>query len=303
MNRSTAAGWMATDVFSTFGDQLYKFALPWVLLAATRSTWDLSLVSTVQQGAVLLFGLAIGVLMDQPRRLQWMMLALVGEGICVGVIAYLPMDQPMTLVAVYILIFAIAVMGQLYKTGVRSVLPLVVRDGQLEQANGVIQSARTAMQMVGPLVAGWLVLRMQRTPFVVDGISFVVLAAMLFVMRPAIGSRLPDAASRSSLWREARDGIRHLRADKVLLRLAIIMAITNLGLTGTLAMVIYPIQREFHLHSVAGGLILAGASLGSMLGSLATATVVNRLGTIKALVGALILLGLGTAAMASSVLA
>lgn len=302
MKRSVAMGWVATDVLSTFGDQLYKFALPWVILAATGSTWDLSLISTVQQGALLLFGLAIGVLMDRPRRLQWMILALVSEAISVGVISYFPMNKPVTLVAVYGLIFVIATMSQLYKTGVRAVLPLVVRDGRLEQANGLIQTARTAMQMVGPIAAGWLVLRMHRAPFVLDGLSFLMLAATLFAMQSAIRSRLPAAASRSSLWRDAREGIRYLRGDKVLFRFAIIMAMTNLGLTGTLAMVIYPIQREFHLHSTVGGLILAGAALASMVGSLVTARVVSRLGTMKALVASLILLGMGTAAMATSVL-
>ncbi len=302
MKRSLAVGWVATDVVSTFGDQLYKFALPWILLAATGSTWDLSLISTVQQGALLFFGLAIGVLMDRPRRLQWMMLAVVGEAISVGVIAYFPMNKLVTLVAVYGLIFVIAALSQLYKTGVRAVLPLVVRDGQLEQANGVIQTARTAMQMIGPVAAGWLVLRNHRAPFVLDGLSFLVLAAALFAMRSAIGSRLPPATSRSSWWQEAREGMRFLRGDGVLFRFAIIMAITNLGLTGTLAMVIYPIQREFHLHSTVGGLILAGAALASMGGSLVTAQVVSRLGTMKALVGSLVLLGMGTAAMATSVL-
>lgn len=158
------------------------------------------------------------------------------------------------------------------------------------------------MQMVGPMAAGWLVLRMHRAPFLLDGISFMALAMTLFTMRSVIGSRLPETLPRSSWWREVGEGIAHLRSDGILFRFAIIMAVTNLGLTGTLALVVYPIQREFHLHSAAGGLILAGAALGSVLGSLATATIVNRLGTIKALVGALIFLGIGTAAMATSIL-
>ncbi len=58
------------------------------------------------------------------------------------------------------------------------------------------------------------------------------------------------------------------------------MALTNLGLTGALAMVVYLIQHDFHLHSAPGGFIFAGAALISMLGSLMTAQAVKWLGTV-----------------------
>ncbi|PSR24451.1 MAG: hypothetical protein C7B47_14755 [Sulfobacillus thermosulfidooxidans] len=297
MKKTLAIGWVSADVFSTFGDQLYKFALPWVILADTKSKWDLSLVSATQQAAILIFGMVIGVLVDRPKRLQLMIGAVSAEAVGVAILSYLHVVG--ALVGVYAIIFLIATLGQIYKSGVSSVLPLVVQDGQLEQANGMIQTARTATQFLGPIVAGWLILRSNHAPFLIDATTFLVLAGAMAVMQRPIAIHLPRPTAKRSLWQETLDGVQYLRSDAILLQFAVIMALVNLGLTGALAMVVYPIQRDFHLHSMAGGVIVAVASFGSMLGSMATAGVVKRIGTMKALVGSLFVVGLGIVGMAA----
>jgi MFS family permease len=289
--------WAAAGV-SNVGDGVYATALPLLAATLTRDPFRVSLVMFAEWLPWLVFGLVSGALVDRwdRRRVMWSV-----DALRCAVVAALAGAVLAGWASIPLLMatgFLLGTGQTLVDTAAVSAVPaLVSRDpARLDRANGRLQGTQIAAgQFAGPPGGGFLFSLASWSPFLVDALSFAASSALVGSIRHAVSSHA-EAAARTSLRAEIRDGLRWLGRHRLLRTLAALVAVVNLLHSGTDAVLVLFANDKLGLGSVGYGLLLSGAAVGGLAGSLSAAWVGRRLGAATILVGGLLLGGVATAA-------
>lgn len=254
------------QTISLLGDQFTTIALLWFVLQLTGSG--------LAVGTVLLcFGLpgivtssALGTLLDryEPRLL-------IGcDNICRAfIIGAIPALHWLGLLHLWMVYVLSAVAGTLMPAtlvGTRVLLPHLVADDELENANALLSVSVNFAMLVGPAIAGVLVgILGGPAVMVIDAASFVVMALVAYSLP---NTAHPLSAPRGHVARTRGQGFREL------IKLRDVRIITLLSLIFFLAY--YPLEpalpvysRDFLKAGASGyGLLWSGFGVGALLGLL-----------------------------------
>jgi MFS family permease len=142
---------------SAIGNAMVPVALAFAVLNLTHSASDLGFVLTSYAISQLIFLLAGGVVADRvPRRL-----ALLGSDVvrfaAEAVLAALLLSGRPPLIAVLVLVFVQGAASALFLPASTGIVPALVDDDHLQAANSLLQTASSAASVVGPAIAGVLV--------------------------------------------------------------------------------------------------------------------------------------------------
>ncbi|MEU4201571.1 MFS transporter [Streptomyces sp. NPDC039022] len=284
--------WASTAV-SALGDGVRLTALPLLALSLTTDPLLISLVTVANWLPLLLSPLA-GVWADLADRRA----LLIGVDLMrAAAVLVLTLTVVTGVVSLPVVCAVAAVLGlgeTVHIVASQSYLPMVVDTSRLAAANGRLHVAQlifrdSAGQPLGSLafVAG------AGLPFLIDGVSFLFGVALLVTLPrspgPSAGPAEPGAAPR---WRTMiLDGVRLLRADRLLATLAGMLGALNfcMAVTGTLE-VLY-VVRWLGLPEAAFGVFLAVGALGGIVGGLLNARLADRFGTFPAALGGMVLMG------------
>jgi MFS family permease len=255
-------------------------------------------VSSVQLGVIgalrylpfLLLAVPAGLVVERADRRRLMILAdLARAAVAVSV----PVMYALGLLDVWWLYGAAFAMGALelvFDAAYLSFVPqLVGRDG-LMRANRNLQASRSAAQFGGPAAGGVICGAIgAATALLVDACSFLVSAVSLrLIATPATASGAEPAdpararsRSRRALvgwWAEAREGMAFVLRDAELRALAAETAIFNACERGLLVIYLVYAVRELDFSAGLLGLSLAGAGVGSLLGTALAEPAARRFG-------------------------
>lgn len=262
------------QVLSDTGTSAAFIAYPLLVLALTHSAVIAGLVGTVRLVVELLLGLPGGALADRLDRRLTMIACDSTRAVVLGGLAVLVL---LHLVSWPIVLVVAAIDGAgsiLFDPAATAALPAIVADQQLEQAWAATEARQYAASLVGPAIGGALFGLGSAIPFVGDSASYLVSAGTASRIR---GRFRPHRTSeRTSLLREAADGIR-LVWKQPLLRAVIVQApLVNFAFSG----VIFAITVALRSHGTAPGVIglaQAGISVGGLLGALIAPRLQGRL--------------------------
>jgi MFS family permease len=142
---------------SSVGNAMAPVALAFAVLHLTHSAEDLGFVLTAYAISQLVFLLAGGVVADRvPRRLVLLgsdAVRFVAEAMLA---AFLLGGRP-SLLVVLILVFVQGAASALFMPASVGLVPALVEDVHLQSANSLLQTASSAASIIGPAVAGVLV--------------------------------------------------------------------------------------------------------------------------------------------------
>ena len=258
---------------SGVGDGLVLAAFP---LLAARLTDDPRLIVAVTVAARLpwlLVSLPAGALVDRLDRRRLVVGVEVGRAGVLGAFAIAVMADRGALGALLATVFLIGVGQTVIVSATHAVLPEIVHTDDLGQANGALAATEAATEdLIGPALGGILFAAAAALPFVIDGISFAVAAALLAVALPATSHAMRTAPA-SRLRTDIADGFRFFIHEPVLRIVGGLVAL----LAFCQAMVFGPLVlfalNGLGLSDAGYGLLLAGAALGTVFGG----TVASRL--------------------------
>ena len=287
----------AAALTSGLGDGVVLVAFP---LLAARLTDDARLVSGISTAAALpwlVAGLPAGVLADRLDRRHLMFAVEIFRAAALALLALTVVLGWRSLPLLYLTVFAIGLGQTAFSAAAGVELPRLVDDRDLGRANGYLLAAETASeQTIGPAVGGLLFSVAAAAPFIADGISFAVSAALIAV---AIPRRQPSTAVRvarpSSLRADLREGWRHFLADDLLVLLAGVIAVLAFCQAMVLSTLVLSALRTFGLGSVGYGVLLGCTSIGSIVGGVVAGRVDQRCGPALTLSLAALIAGLGYA--------
>jgi len=204
------AGWLV----SLLGDGFFSVALAWQVYEISNVPTALSIVGVAWTLPLILFLLLGGVFSDRYDR-RWMMIgADLVRAAAVGLLGLLSIAGVIELWHVVALIAFVGLGDAFFNPASTAIVPDLVRDEQLPQANALHGLVRPLMvRLIGPALGGITVAGLgPGVAFLVDGSSFLVsgVAILLISARP---SRTVVGHGIRQTIAEVREGLAFVRRN------------------------------------------------------------------------------------------
>ncbi|MEK7862716.1 MAG: MFS transporter, partial [Chloroflexota bacterium] len=268
--------WFATFIgahgLGSVANEVARLALPLLILDLTHSIAAAALLRVVQSIPYILFGAPAGALIDRADKRRLLIA-------CDAASALLTITIPLSAILGFFSIEFLYVVGFLLGTvevlwGVTtdfSVVPALVDEDELTDANAIFFGVDRLARVIGPAVGGFAIAA-------VGSVSAMWIAALAFLPTLALYWRMPpllehDPGDRQPLTaanvaREIGDGFVYVWRDPVLRSLLVVMSLANLGGVGLRTLILYVLQEEQHLDEITIGVALSLSGLALVVSSL-----------------------------------
>jgi MFS family permease len=278
--RAPLYGLVAACLVSEVGTVMSAVAIPWLVLVTTGSAAATGIVGFAQMAPYVTLQAVAGPIID---RFGLRRTFLLGNSVAALAMCAIPALHDTGGLSLGALAGLVAVAGAVRGVADCATAPLVPMLADLgrvpyERATGIYSGANRTALLVGMPAAGALI-GVAGAPSVVliDGTSFAAGALILAVLVPSsIGRAQPatDSMTLRGYVADLSEGLRFLRADRLLLGLSVTAALTNL-LDQALTSVQLPVWAHSRVHrAIAIGLVggvlgvglLGGVLVGAWLG-------------------------------------
>ncbi|WP_085874349.1 MULTISPECIES: MFS transporter [unclassified Nocardioides] len=275
-------GWLTAEAISLTGTRVSMIALPWFVLTTTGSATKTGLVALAEMLPLVVLKVLGGPVIDRvgARRV-----AITCDLLSVLAVGAIPLLHESGWLPFPLFLLLVALAGALRGPGdaaKAALTPAVVAEAgvPMERATGLHSTIERTSGLLGAAIAGGLVAVVGAADaLVVDAVSFGLSAAVLAwattsLRRPvaSVGEE-PEVPYRARL----REGWTFLRGDRVLLGIAVMVALTNL-LDLAYATVLVPVWAAETTGSAATvGLVFATFGGAAAIGAMCAAAWAARL--------------------------
>jgi MFS family permease len=285
--RAPLIGLVASFFVSEVGTAASAVALPWLVLVTTNSAGRTGLTGFVEMTPYVLLQATAGPLAD---RWGWRRTSVAGNALAAAAVGAIPLLSALDALSFGALLGLVAVAGAARGTADSATLPLVPGTAELghvsnERAAGAYSAANRAGVLIGMPLAGLLIgVTSPATVVLVDALTFAAAAVGLAATIPAAvqdrarsGAPPPARFDLHAYLGDLAEGLQFLRADRLLLGLATLVAVTNL-FDQALTSVLLPVWARDELHEATGiGIVGGTAAIGALVGVVVGAWLGERL--------------------------
>lgn len=250
---------------SSVGDSLTRVALTWLVFEETKSAQALGILTIAYTAPILLGGFFAGQLLDRFGARRVMIVDNLIRGFVFALIPILHVLSRLEIWHIYVFAAIYGALMMISLAGGPTLIPSIVKNEQLETANAMETLSYTISSVIGPPLAGLLIVWIGTTNVVIfDTASYFIFALTLLVMsvkEPVLAVSESETTSYGIM-----DAIRLMIGNKVILSTTLMFMAANIGLG---AMTVYlPIVSDQ---------IAAGSSevFGTLLGAMALGEVVS----------------------------
>jgi MFS family permease len=286
-DRRGIVGLLTSVGVSFLGTRMSFIAIPWFVLATTHSPTRTGLVAFAEMTPyVLVQGLG-GPYVD---RIGAWRLAVTTDLVATAAVGSIPVLYAVDHLSLALLCLAVAVAGAARGAGDSSryvMVPGVTRaaGAAMERGAGLSDGVSRLAGMIGAPLAGVLIAVWSAPDVVaIDAATFAVSALLVALLvprsaapeRPAPGPDEPSSGP-SGYVASLREGFAHLRADRLLLGIAVMVLVTNLvdQASGSVLMPVW--SKDVTGSSVALGLMAGVFGIGAVSGNLVLTWLAPRL--------------------------
>jgi MFS family permease len=274
--RNFALLWTGMTI-SLLGDGVLLIALAWKVYELSNTPSAMALVGlsmTIPHVALLLMG---GVASDRFDRRRLMMASDAVRGVAVGLLGLLAVTGALRLWHIFPVIACYGAATAFFGPAFDALVPDVVSEDQLTQANAIDQFVRPAAHgLAGPALGGLLIAAGgSGVAFLVDGGTFAVSIACLLRVRPRPAAT-DVGAPAAGVFDDIREGFRFVRGNAWLWATLLAATFAYLLFTGPVDVLLpYLVKNELRAGPGTLGLVLAVGGVGAIGAALA----VGSLGT------------------------
>lgn len=266
------AAFTAAIGLGSIADEVARLALPLLVLDLTHSIAAAATLRVIQSVPYIIFGAPAGALIDRVDKRR-LLIACDLAGIALTVaIPLSAIGGVFSLELLYVIGFLLGTVEVMWGvTTDFSVVPSLVEERELTDANAIFLAADRGARIIGPTLGGFAIAA-------IGGVSAMWIAALAFLPTLAVFYRMPpileiSAAQLAPLTvrnviHEIGDGFAFVWRMKVLRWLLVAMSIANLGGVGLRVLILYVLREEHHLDEVTIGLALSASGGLTIIGSL-----------------------------------
>jgi len=267
--RDFAFLWIGLTV-SFIGDGVYIIAIAWQTYDLSNSPSALAAVGIAWSLPQVVLLLITGVLSDRVDRRLLMIAGDVIRGIAIATIGIMSIGGTLTMTSLISLVVVYGVGQALFGPAFSSIVPQVVPENLLVEANSLGQFVRPiAWTLIGPLVGGALVASFGTGwAFVADAATFAFSAVMVGLMRTRPRAR--DEDERTSPWADLKEGLRYVRRTTWLWVGMVTGLVSLLAVWGPWEVLVpYVVRNDLGGSAADLGLVFGAGGLGSVTVALA----------------------------------
>ena len=275
-NRPFSLLWLG-ELVSQSGDYLFEVALVWLVLVTTGSVVNVGLIISASLLPSVFVGPIAGVYIDKFNRKSILIASNLFQAGVVSLIALLYSSNSLNFALLLLLVFLLNSGAQFVKPSVNAVIPNLVERSDLISANSLVSISSSTNSLIGFALGGVLILLFGPTfSIYYDGFSFVFAAATISLIarsyceipRISASSSLASADATQSFFHSFNEGLKFIGSNRVLVELVVFATIINFFGAGITSLITPYAKLVVHGNSVTYGLLLAGFSLGSIIGFL-----------------------------------
>jgi DHA3 family tetracycline resistance protein-like MFS transporter len=248
---------------SLLGDGVFMVAMAWQVYALSNAPTALSIVGIAMTIPTIVFLLVGGVLSDRFDRRRLMLIADVGRGAAVGVMALLALTGTLELWHIAVLVAVYGVGAAFFGPAFDAITPEVLPADELGQANALDQLVRPiALRLAGPAVGGVLIeLVGTGAAFALDAASFLVSAGAVLLM----ARRPKHVSATGSFAGDLGAGMRYVRRHTWLWATFVAAAVTYLLFMGPAEVLLpYVVKNDLGGSAADLGIVFAAGGIGSV---------------------------------------
>jgi len=270
-NRNFSLLWMG-QLVSFFGDRIHQVALG-VLVLQRGSPLDVGIVFAATAVPNVLLGPLAGALVDRWDRRTTMIIC---DLVRAGLVLLVPVVIEVHIGLVYLVAFAVATVGLLFRPAKNAVVPLIVDEERLVTANSASSVNETLADLLGYPIAAVIVAGLAGligAAFVLDSATYLVSALLIWGMAVPRSTDEVAPFSVRGIWREMAEGWNFLTHQAELLANTVVSTVAQLAFGAEIvASLIYAervLDQSFLPFPENYGWLMASLGLGSVVGGLA----------------------------------
>lgn len=272
----------AGAVASAAGSSIGYVVLIWLVYAATKSPLAIALLGVVEFLPAALLGLFAGAAVDRFDRRRLMVLCDAARSLLLGGLAAWVLYFGANVAIALAVAFVVSGLGTLFRPASGALLPRLVGNRELTDANGLLESGGSAASFLGGPVGGFLVVAFGTAAgLAVNSLTYALAGTLLTLMVLPLATErrgTPSVRRETSLLTEAREGLRYLRSQRGLLYLTLSGMGSNFFISVFAGFEVFYVTERLHLNAAALGILLAANTAGFALGAMFPA----RLPTFRA---------------------
>ncbi|MBL0403542.1 MFS transporter [Microvirga aerilata] len=204
--------------------QIVFIALPLLVYQATASTIEMNLVRGLGLLPNLLLAFVIGAIVDQADKKSWLVLALAAQAACLCGLALAFQQDNVQPALTYPLIFFLSTAIYAYYNAQTVALKMALRQEDLGPATAALSSIGQAFQMLGPALAG-LLLMLPSPSASLWAAAIVALLGFAAVLRLKLPHAVKNPGERLGV--RIAEGWEALQANRPLWLLTLVVIVTN----------------------------------------------------------------------------
>ncbi|SDJ44060.1 Predicted arabinose efflux permease, MFS family [Actinokineospora alba] len=290
---------LGSSALSNLGDGIGKVAFPLLAASITRDPILIAGLSATAFLPWLLFATVSGALVDRVDRRRAMLIANLSRAVIVGGLGLLVLADATTIWLLYVMALLLGAVETVADNAAQALVPAVVPRDQLESANGKLQSVEIVGQtfLGGPL--GSLTFAVfAAMPFLLNSAGFAIAAVLLI----GINGRFRPVVTgpTQSLRVQLGEGVRWLRGNALMVRLAVFAATMALATELAQALLVLYALQDIHLSEATFGVFALVGGAGGIIGAFTAPRLTRALSRRTVLVGSIVCCGLAFTAMSVS---
>ena len=271
------------QAFSQFGAQITELAIPVLaVLILHASEFEVGLLTASGVAAFLIVGLPAGAWIDRMRKRHVMIAADLVRAVALAALPLLWWAGTLQMWHLYVVALIMGIATVFFDVSYQSIVPSLVRPGQIAEANGKLESTAQVANIAGPAVGGWLI-AVITAPFAMLATVFTYLASFVVLSVTRDAEIVTPKHERAPIMHEIGEGLRWVFGNRYLRRIIGCTGLSNFASNISFTLLPIFLLRELGFSPASLGLIFALGSVGGLLGAIATPHIVRRIGEARAI--------------------
>lgn len=284
---------------SNLGSSFTLFALPLLVFTLTGSAINLAITSAISTLPGILFGLLIGAWVDRTNRKQLLIATDILRALVIASLPLLAWLNLLTIGWIYIVGFVSATLTTCFSAAQTTAIVSLVASDDLVTGNGRIQASYSAVNILGPLIAGLLATLFPLSSLLLfDALTFLISALSLACIQTSFNRS--TAPPNTSIRAAIREGLAYLIHHPILRLLALFGLLLNFVVATIGAQLVLFAKDQLQATNAQLGLLYTAQSVGVFGFALLAGYIRKHVGFSRIILGAVILHGMLTVVLALS---
>lgn len=248
-------------------ENIYDLALPLLVLYYTGSPILMGLMYSLGFFAEFIVSYFGGTFIDRFDRKKLLVTITVSQAISISLLPVTDIFNFNSIIIVFIIAFIVDVLISMYALTELSIIPQLVSKEELPKANGYMQIVISIALAIGPAIAGLLIeLLTPQKAMWISAFGFVLLIGTLQLVKIKKEDDVrSNSEKRESIFISSKKGLLYTVRNETFKKILIWNAFINLGLSGSILMLVFHFTETMHYDAFTLGIIMTFAAVGGIL--------------------------------------